>query len=120
MNKPISPAMHGAIDYGFLATMLTAPSLLRLGRRARIVFALFGITQGALNALTDQPLSIKRLVSFRLHGAIEKSSGPVYLLVPVLAGIPRAPRERAFWLIMGAILVTVYNLTDWNATNTNR
>jgi hypothetical protein len=48
--------------------------------------ASFGAAQGSLNARTDQPFSVRRLVPF---------------------------------LVMGAVLLTNFNLTDWDYPNTD-
>ena len=116
MKRPITPAAHGAIDYALLAAQLTVPRLLRLSDRARLVFGTFGVVQGVLNAVTDQPLAVRRIVPFALHGQIEKASAPVYALVPLLAGAASQRRDRAYWLAMGAVLVANFNLTDYQAT----
>lgn len=120
MTKPITARQHGLIDYGFLASMLTLPSLFGMSRRARLLFAFFGLTQGTVNALTDQPFAITPLLSFRTHGTVEKSSTPVYALAPLLTGVAREGKARVFWLLMGGVLVAVYNLTDWQAKNTSK
>lgn len=119
MRRPITPKLHGAIDYVFLTTMLTVPTALGLPPRARGLFAAFGAIQGSLNAVTDQPLALARRVPFRTHGLIEKSSGPLYVGLPAATGILRDSRTRAFFAVMGAVLVTVYNLTDWNDPDTD-
>ena len=120
MRRPLSPEQHGIADYGFLAANLALPSLLGASRAARLLFAAFGAVQGSLNAVTDQPLAVRRLVPFRLHGRIEKLSGPAYLLLPLLTGVHRDPRGRAYWIAAGIALVTVYNATDWDAEDTDR
>lgn len=99
--------------------MLGAPRLLGLPPRARRLFAAFGLMQGTLNAITDQPLALTRRVPFRTHGLLEKANGPVYVALPALTGTSRDTRTRVFFLAMGAALVTVYNLTDWNDPNTD-
>lgn len=119
MTRPISPRQHGLIDYGFLASMLTLPSLFGMSRKARLLFAFFGATQGTVNAVTDQPFGIAPLLSFRMHGTVEKSSTPLYALAPLLTGVAREGKARVFWLLMGAVLIAVYNLTDWQAKNTS-
>ena len=73
-----------------------------------------------MNALTDQPFAIAPLLSFRTHGTVEKSSIPVYALAPLLTGVARDGKARAFWLVMGTVLVAVYNLTDWQAKTRSR
>ena len=114
-SKPIKPRAHGVIDYGFLAMNLAAPSLLGLKGAAKKLCYLFGGVQGGLNAMTDQPLALKRLVPFRTHGTVELLSGPAFVALPWLTGALRDPRARNYFLVLGAILATVYNLTDWNA-----
>ncbi len=64
--------------------MLTVPSLLGLDRWGAV--GKFGAAQGSLNALTDQPFSVRRLVPF---------------------------------LVMGAVLLPNFNLTDWDYPNTD-
>lgn len=118
--KPISPRLHSVIDYVFAAGNLTLPTLLRTSGRSRALFAAFGLTQGALNALTVQPFAVDQVVPFRIHGLIEKNSAPIYFGVPLLLGLHRDPRARTLWLTVGAALITVYNLTDWDARRTNR
>lgn len=61
-----------------------------------------------------------RLVPFALHGFLEKSSAPISFGLPPALGLLRDPRARTYWLLLGAALVTVYNLTDWEATRTDR
>lgn len=114
-RPPISPELHGAIDYGIGAANALVPGLLHMSGKARTLFRMFGLVQGGLNALTIQPLALKKLVPFELHGLIEKSSLPVYLLAPILSGVTRERRARNYWLLLGAGLVVVYNLTDWDA-----
>lgn len=119
-SKPISPRLHSLIDYGFAAGDLILPSLLGTSGRAKALFATFGLVQGTLNALTVQPYSVASEVPFKLHGLIERSSAPIYFGLPVLLGLHREPKARALWLGVGAALVIVYNLTDWDAKRTDR
>ena len=51
---------------------------------------------------------------FRTHGDIERWSGPAYVLLPILTGALKQPRARIFFGGMLVILVTVYQLTDWD------
>ncbi|MBW0101339.1 hypothetical protein [Pseudonocardia sp. KRD291] len=120
MRKPISPALHGALDYGFLGMMLVVPRLLGLDRRARALFGTFGAVQGTLNALTDQPLGVARLVPFATHGTAERDSLPLFVALPLLTGVLRDRAALGFFLGAGATLVTVYNLTDWDAVPDTR
>ncbi|MDQ4099380.1 MAG: hypothetical protein M3121_02630 [Chloroflexota bacterium] len=114
-NKPITPATHGLIDYGLLGLMLSAPSLLGLKGSAKTLPYLFGGIEGALNAVTNHPFALKRLVPFRTHGQIELSSMPLMIALPAVTGAFSQPKARAFFLGTVAMLATVYVLTDWDA-----
>ena len=115
MDKPLTPTAHAALDYALGATLLTAPHVLRLSRRARVFFGAFGALAGVVNALTDTPLSVRRVIPFRTHRLIDLATDPVYLTVPVLSGIVREPRARSLWLVTTALLLGAVALTDWDA-----
>lgn len=119
MAKPISPRLHGLLDYGFLAVFAGVPRLLDLSPQVRAVFTGMGAAQTSLDAVTDQPYALRRRVPFRVHGLVEKASGPLYVAAPLAAGAWRDPRARAFLLAAGAALVTVHALTDWDARDTD-
>jgi hypothetical protein len=119
-SKPISPAMHGLLDYGLAAGNLLVPRAFGMSRRARRLFAAFGLVQGGLNALTVQPFAVSRVVPFPLHGTIDKSSAPLYFALPPLLGLMRERKACLYWLLTGAALVVVYNLTDWEAKPVSR
>jgi hypothetical protein len=115
LNKPITPKLHGLIDYALAAGNLAMPTLLKMPKGPRIVFAAFGVIQGTLTAITAQPLSLRKDVPFSVHGVIEKSSTPLYVFAPLVAGAQKDPKSRAYWIAIGVALVAVYNLTDWKA-----
>ncbi len=119
MRKPLSPEKHAVVDYGFLAANLAVPTLLGAATGTRALFAAFGAVQGTLNAFTDQPLAVRRLVPFKVHGQVEKASLPVFALVPLLVGVHRDRRGRWFWAASAAALLAAYNLTDWDAKDTD-
>lgn len=119
MFRPISPRAHGAIDYGLLMMWAGVPHLLGLPQPVRTVFATMGLGQAGLNAVTDQPYALRRIVPFRVHGLIEKYSSPLYVVLPLAAGTWDDRRSRVYFLAAGAVLVANFNLTNWNATSTN-
>lgn len=118
--RPISPRLHSLIDYGLASGNVLVPRLLGLTPKARSLFATFGAVQGTLNSMTVQPYAAQKVVPFALHGLIEKSSLPVYLLAPLVTGVAKERKARAYWLLLGVALVVVYNLTDWQAKKTDR
>jgi hypothetical protein len=112
--QPIKTSAHGAIDYGFAAVNLTAPSLLGLSGPAAAIPRAFALMQGGLNAVTRQPYAVRPLVSLRAHGWIEAATIPALGAVAAATGALDSPRGRLYFGAMGAALATVYALTDWN------
>ena len=111
--QPIKATAHGAIDYGFVALMATAPVLLKLNSRARKLAWAFAATQGTVNVLTDTPVGLKRLMRLRTHGWLEAASGPLFLGLPVALGAVAQPRARNAWLAAFGLLLGTYLLTNW-------
>ncbi|GAA5512740.1 hypothetical protein Dcar01_01462 [Deinococcus carri] len=110
--KPIHPRIHGVIDYAACAAMLAAPSLLHLKGSARTASYVFAASYLGVSALTDYPLSLRRLIPFPVHGQIELASVPTLLLV---AALQKGTRERAYFAALAGTVLTVYSLTDWQA-----
>jgi hypothetical protein len=115
MKKPISPRAHGLIDYALVAGNLITPQLISASTKARAVFGAFGAMQGSVNALTQQPYAIRKLIPFRVHRIIDISTLPLFVLLPLVTGVTKDPRVRAYWINAGIILVALFALTDWDA-----
>jgi hypothetical protein len=120
MSRPITPRQHGLLDYGLAAANILGPRALGVSPRARRLFRVFGLLQGGLNAVTVQPTAVEKVVPFALHGVLKKNSAPIYFGLPLLLGLHREGKARAWWLVVGAALVVVYRMTDWDATPPSR
>jgi hypothetical protein len=115
MKRPITPAMHGAIDYGMSTVLLAAPWLLRMSRKAALTFNAFGAAQAGVNALTNQPLAVRPLIPYKTHRTIDAVALPAHLAVPLLTGVAREPKARMLWIGALAGMIGVILLTDWDA-----
>ena len=115
MSQPIKVKAHSLIDYGFAAVGLGGPLVLGLRGPGRALPLGFAAIQGTLNAFTDQPYAVKRLVPFKLHGLGEAVAVPALAVASLATGALSEPRSRAFLGGMLAALGTVYALTDWDA-----
>ncbi len=113
--KPISPRIHGVIDYGAVLLAFAAPSLLGLKGSARPLSYLFGAAYLGVSALTAYPLGLAREIPFPTHGKIELFSAPALLALPWLTGALKRPTERAYFATLLGTVLTVYALTDWDA-----
>ena len=113
--QPIKATAHGVIDYGFFALMTAGPVLLKLNPRIRNISWAVAATQGTINALTDHPVALKRLIPMRIHGWLELASAPAVIALPPLAGAVGDRRARTAWLTALTLLATNYTLTDYEA-----
>lgn len=115
MRKPISPRLHGVLDYATVATLAAAPRLMHFPKRAtRAADALAG-SYGGLSALTDYPLAVRRTIPFKAHGVAEAASGLALPLLPWLLGFSEHKAARNFFLGLTAVTFVVAALTDWDA-----
>lgn len=114
MRKPISPRLHGVLDYTTSAAVALAPPMFDFPPPARRLFASLAGGYTALAGVTDYPLSVRRLVPFKAHGTAELAIGVILPLLPWVLGFQdhRAARNLCFGLT--AITLVVSALTDWN------
>ena len=120
MEKPISPTMHGALDYSTMAAKLAAPKLLDFPDRA--AQAAYALAAGylALSAFTDYRPALKRAVPLKAHGAADAVLGLAIPALPWLLGFSENRRARNFFLALTGITMVVTALTDWDADEHGR
>jgi hypothetical protein len=114
MRKPITPFAHGIIDYATVATVASAPKLMRLsGRAAATCYALAG-GYAMLSMLTDYPLSAKRAIPFTAHGVVEGAIGALLPAAPFLLDFANQRRARNLCFGLAAFTGLVAAMTDWD------
>lgn len=114
MTKPITPFAHGVIDYVTVATVASAPKLMRVrGRAAASCYALAG-GYAMLSMLTDYPLAAKRAIPFKAHGVAEAAIGALLPAAPFLLDFAGQRRARNLFFALTAITGMVAALTDWD------
>ncbi|HLM67367.1 MAG TPA: hypothetical protein VK358_07565 [Longimicrobium sp.] len=115
MQKPINGRMHGMMDYATVAATAAAPRALGFPRTAENLA--YGLAAGylGLSLMTDYPLSAKRAVPFKGHGATEMMLGLALPFLPKLLGFEDDRRARNFFLGLTALTAVTALLTDWNA-----
>ena len=114
MRKPISPNLHGLLDYATMAAVFLAPRLLRMPRRARRTARRLAVGYTAMSALTEYPLSLRPTLPWRTHGQVDKLLGAALPLAPFLLGFGRDRAARNFFLGLAAVTVAVTLLTEWD------
>lgn len=115
MQKPINGRMHGMMDYATVAATAAAPRALGFPREAENLA--YGLAMGylGLSLMTDYPLSARRMVPFKGHGATEVMLGMALPFLPKLLGFENDRRARNFFLGLTALTAVTALLTDWNA-----
>ena len=111
--KPISPTVHGAIDYLAVAIFAVAPAIIGLsGWPAALSYALAGIHL-LMTLLTDFPAGVIKVIPIALHQWVERIVGPVLV---ILALVSMTEAARAFFVAMGVIIFAVERLTAYRST----
>jgi len=115
-TKPVTPKMHGIIDYALGAALMAAPSMLPVNKKARNTY--LGVASGmtGLNSMTDTPVGIKRTVSFKDH---QKADLGLLAGMALLTALPMIRKDKTtlyFHLGLLAITGLHYLLTDYNET----
>ena len=115
MRRPITPLVHGALDYATSAAVCTLPHALRFPPPARRLFDALAATYTGVAAFTNYPLSLRRAIPFRAHGASELAIAAALPAMPWALGFAdhRAARNLCFGLT--ALTLVVAALTDWSA-----
>ena len=113
MAKPISPKVHGVLDYSTIAATAAAPRLLRFPRNAAIAAYVLAGGYLVLSALTKYPTAVKQVVPLRAHRATDVALGALLPALPFLLGFRNDARARNFFLALTGITGAVTALTNW-------
>jgi hypothetical protein len=113
--KPISPRLHGVLDYTTSAAVAATPRLLGFPPAARRLFDTLAGGYTGMSALTNYPMSLKRAIPFKAHGAAELAIAAALPAMPWVLGFAKHRAARNLCFGLTAMTVVVAALTDWNA-----
>lgn len=114
MRRPISPRIHGVIDYSTSAAVAAAPAIFDFPAPATRLFEGLAAGYTGLSAMTDYPLAVKRKVPFKAHGATELAIAAVLPVLPWALGFADNKAARNLCFGLTAITLVVAALTDWD------
>jgi hypothetical protein len=114
MRKPISPRIHGVIDYTTSAAVAAAPAMFDFPAPATRLFESLAAGYTGLSAMTDYPLAIKRKVPFKAHGAAELAIAAVLPMLPWALGFADNKAARNLCFALTGMTLVVAALTDWD------
>lgn len=115
MRRPITPRIHGVLDYTTSAAVAAAPYVMDFPKPARRLFGSLATGYTGLSAVTDYPLSVRRAVPFKAHGATEVAIAVALPLLPWVLGFADHKPARNLCFGLAALTFVVGALTDWNA-----
>ncbi len=109
--------IHGVIDIISVILFVAGPVAFGLGGApAEIAYAL-AIVHLVMSLLTRYPLGIRKVIPFVVHGIVELVVGVFLLILPTLAGYAPGSPARRFYMIMGALILIVWALTAYRASD---
>ena len=113
MRRPISPRIHGVIDYTTSAAVAAAPAVFKFPKPATALFESLAAGYTGLSAVTDYPLAVKRKVPFKAHGAAELAIAAVLPVLPWALGFADNKAARNLCFALTGVTLIVAALTDW-------
>jgi hypothetical protein len=112
--KPISSRAHGVLDYTTSAMVTAAPMLMNFPKPARRLCHALALGYTGLSAMTDYPMSAKRVVPFKAHGAAELLIAAALPALPWALGFAKHKAARNFCFGLTGLTLAVAALTDWD------
>jgi Ca2+/H+ antiporter len=111
--KPITPAMHGLVDYAFAAALLTVPSLIGCNRKTVGLYSGVAIEVFLYGAMTKQPAALWPLIPMKAHKLIDVANLSGLSLLTGYKGIRRKSNAVVFNIGMVALGLATVLLTQW-------
>jgi hypothetical protein len=113
VTRPISPRVHGVLDYATVVVFLNAPMVLGFsGTPSAVLYWLAGIHL-LMTGLTDFPYGVFKVIPFRVHGMIDFVAGFFLLAAPWIFGFATEAAPRNFFLVLGVLSFVIAGLTDY-------
>jgi hypothetical protein len=100
---PISPLVHGVLDYPLAAVLIAGPLVLSFDDRAATVIALvFGAGAAVLAVGTAWSTGIVRVIPPLLHGYADISVTVALIVLPFAVGFSGHTTALVFYVVVGA------------------
>ena len=115
MKKPVSPAMHSAIDYALGGALMTIPAAIGMNDKTAANYRKLAVGVSSLTAMTDTPAGIKKMVPLKVHQMMDAGLLAGLALATAAKGLRRDKKAMIFHLSVIGMLAMNYMLTDYNA-----
>lgn len=111
----ISPKWHALLDYALAGSLLALPSLLKMNKTAKIIYAAEAAVLLPYIALTKHPVAVKGLIPFTMHKKIDPFNVAQFAGQSLLPAFRNNKKELAFNIAFTALAGLTVLLTDWKA-----
>lgn len=115
--KVLNPRIHGYLDYAAVALLALAPSLFGFAGVAAAICYFVAVVQLGMSLLTAYPLSLAKIIPFKVHGAVELGVAAGLALSPWVFGFSQQDAARSFFIIAGVGLALVVFVTNYSAAD---
>ena len=114
MNKPISPKVHGLIDYAMGGALAVLPATLGLNSAAVKTYGGLAANFLIVDALTDTPVGIKKVMSCGAHKKADLATLGTLALMAFAKPFREDRKALAFHIGLIALTGAQYMLTDYD------
>jgi hypothetical protein len=118
MRKPITPKIHGILDYALAGVQMIVPAALGFNRKVVRTYLDLGAGFLGVNALTDTPVGIKRVISMKDHQRADAAFLTTLTLLTFTKTMEKDKRALAFHFGVLALSLAHYALTDYDDLET--
>jgi hypothetical protein len=113
VTKPITPRIHGILDYALVAVFLNAPMVFGFtGMPASVLYWLAGI-HVLMTGFTDFPFGMFKVIPLRVHRAMDLLGGVFLIVAPWVLGFAGEADARNFFVVVGILGLAAVALTDY-------
>jgi len=112
-KKPITPAVHGLIDYAYAIALYVAPGLIGCNKKTVSLFRGLAIEVFLYGAITRQPVALFPLIPMRVHKLIDVANLSGMAVLTGYQGVRKNRKALVFNLGMVALGITSVLLTQW-------
>ncbi len=114
MNKPISPKVHGIIDYVMGGALAVLPKAIGLNSDAVKAYGGLAANFLVVDALTDTPVGLKKVMSCGTHKKADLATLGTLALMSLAKPFRQDRRALAFHIGLLALTSAQYMLTDYD------
>lgn len=112
MNK-LPPFAHGILDYITVFYFILAPSMFTLTPTVATISYLLAAIHLMLTLFTGFPLGIKKVIPFRVHGAVELTAAILLMVLPAFMGEDVTFYDSLFFILTGTAVLLLWLVTRY-------